>query len=98
MMMARAKWAAECGTTERMLSPSRTCKCQSSGVVMVIDVCAAAAAGTAAAAALTAAAEPGRGAAEDAVVLLLKVLGKLSNAAADRWPPGHSCVCRDGGS
>lgn len=62
MMIARAKCAAVCGTTDRMLSPSRTCKCQSSGVVIVMDVCAAAAAATveaAGAAAIAAAADHG---------------------------------------
>lgn len=69
MMMARAKCAAVCGTTERMLSPSRTCRCQSSGVMIVIDVCAAAGA----AAAATAAAD-GLGAAAHGVLLMSRLL------------------------
>jgi hypothetical protein len=35
MMMALAKCCAVCGTTSRMAAPSRRCRCQSSGVVMV---------------------------------------------------------------
>lgn len=35
MMTARANCAAVCGTTLRMASPSRTCRCQSSGRVIV---------------------------------------------------------------
>lgn len=57
IMMALAKCAAVWGTTERMLSPSRTCRCQSSGVVIVTDVCTTAAAVAAAGVGLCAAAE-----------------------------------------
>ncbi len=35
MISARANCAAECGTTDAMAAPSRTCRCQSSGRVMV---------------------------------------------------------------
>ena len=35
MMTARPKCLAVCGTTDRMAAPSRTCRCQSSGRVMV---------------------------------------------------------------
>src|SRR6478752_6164045 len=35
MISARPNWAAECGTTQAMAAPSRTCRCQSSGRVMV---------------------------------------------------------------
>jgi len=48
MMMARPNVAAVCGTTEASPAPSRTCKCQSSGRVMVrLSGCAAAADATA---------------------------------------------------
>ena len=36
MMIARPNCAAVCGTTVFSASPSRTCKCQSSGLVIVI--------------------------------------------------------------
>src|SRR5688572_28992054 len=35
MITARPNWAAECPTMEAMAAPSRTCRCQSSGRVMV---------------------------------------------------------------
>jgi hypothetical protein len=35
MMMARPNWAAVCGTTVLSASPSRTCRCKSSGRVNV---------------------------------------------------------------
>ena len=43
-MTARPKCCAVKGTTLRMASPSRTCRCQSSGCVMVSRLPAAAAA------------------------------------------------------
>src|SRR3954468_23255893 len=35
MISARPNCAAECGTTDAKAAPSRTCRCQSSGRVMV---------------------------------------------------------------
>lgn len=91
-MMALAKCAAVWGTTERILSPSRTCRCQSSGVVIVIDVRTAAAAAAAAGVGLGAAAE-GVLLMQRLLLLLLihnlvpEVLGQLVEAA--RLPAGR---------
>ena len=39
MMIARAKWRALSGATARSMSPSRRCRCQSSGRRIVMAVC-----------------------------------------------------------